>query len=130
MIITDEDLRKEIVDYKRIAKICEKCKAPKRVVNRNKFLSEALEELLSWRDTGRKWLEEIKKTQKTKLKVKPIFLSGPTDSEITGLVHHAKDWKGVDNRIIEVICECGEVTKYKVPLRTINDFQCPKETGE
>lgn len=32
--------------------------------------------------------------------------------------------KGV---IVSVLCSCGEFTKYKVPLRLISDFECPKE---
>lgn len=29
--------------------------------------------------------------------------------------------------ITAVECSCGEVTKYKVPLKVIADFNCPKE---
>ena len=29
----------------------------------------------------------------------------------------------------EVICNCGEVTRYRKPIKLISDFTCPKDKG-
>jgi hypothetical protein len=41
--------------------------------------------------------------------------------------HYPLTHKASLNCIYEVVCLCGEVTNYKVPLKTIDDFECPKE---
>lgn len=32
--------------------------------------------------------------------------------------------------IIEILCSCGKLTKYKVPLKLISDFHCPKDKDD
>jgi hypothetical protein len=41
--------------------------------------------------------------------------------------HYPLTHKASLNCIYEVVCLCGETTNYKVPLKTIDDFECPKE---
>jgi hypothetical protein len=50
------------------------------------------------------------------------------DKEITKKQHIPSIWSGDGKeRILEVICVCGEKVKYKKPLNSISDFKCPKE---
>jgi len=35
--------------------------------------------------------------------------------------------RGEFNKVLEIICSCGEVIKYKKPLNSIVDFECPAE---
>jgi hypothetical protein len=32
-----------------------------------------------------------------------------------------------EGRINQVTCSCGHTTKYKVPLTTLDDFECPRK---
>jgi len=32
-------------------------------------------------------------------------------------------------RIGTVECNCGEITKYRKPIRVLDDFKCPKDKG-
>jgi len=43
--------------------------------------------------------------------------------------HFVSTFKPKGKKIIEVTCNCGEVTKYKKPLNVISDFKCPKDRG-
>lgn len=44
--------------------------------------------------------------------------------------HFVSTFKAKGKKIIEVLCNCGEVTKYKKPLNVITDFKCPKDRGK
>jgi hypothetical protein len=35
--------------------------------------------------------------------------------------------KNSTKKIKQIQCSCGEITKYKVPLTSLEDFDCPKE---
>jgi len=44
--------------------------------------------------------------------------------------HYPAKWrfvKGSKKRIARVECSCKHVTEYKVPLASIEDFECPKK---
>lgn len=41
--------------------------------------------------------------------------------------HYALDYRGDEPNVTAVICSCGEETKYKVPLTSLKDFECPKK---
>jgi len=41
--------------------------------------------------------------------------------------HIPKDYIKLDGKIIRVDCYCGEQTNYKVPLKKLDDFVCPKK---
>jgi hypothetical protein len=32
-----------------------------------------------------------------------------------------------EGRVTQVTCSCGHTTKYKVPLTTLDDFECPRK---
>jgi hypothetical protein len=42
--------------------------------------------------------------------------------------HKVKDYsRKIRIGITEVLCACGELTRYKVPLLDLKDFVCPKK---
>jgi hypothetical protein len=43
-------------------------------------------------------------------------------------IHEAKTWSYIvpNHGYDWAQCTCGEITRYKVPLRSITDFICPK----
>ena len=47
--------------------------------------------------------------------------------EALRLLHIPISFSGKGNHIVKVICSCGEVTEFKVPLRDLDDFKCPKK---
>ncbi|HEY1645799.1 MAG TPA: hypothetical protein VGF75_05520 [Candidatus Saccharimonadales bacterium] len=62
-------------------------------------------------------LKELKELRKGKIVHKPLNWERTTASMKN---------KGLDS-VTKVTCVCGEITKYKVPLRTLSDFKCPKD---
>ena len=54
-----------------------------------------------------------------------------TENDLKSLDRHTPIESTVKNGYItEVQCLCGKITKYKVPLRLISDFKCPKESHD
>ncbi len=47
--------------------------------------------------------------------------------EAAGL-HYPKDYNQHGGVIYRVLCSCGEETQYKYPLKTLDDFECPRKT--
>lgn len=42
-------------------------------------------------------------------------------------LHTVKSAYGLLNgAVYKIECSCGEITNYKVPLRSVSDFECPK----
>jgi hypothetical protein len=52
------------------------------------------------------------------------------ENDMKSLDRHFALYCTVHNGFItSVECNCGELTKYKVPLKLIDDFKCPKESS-
>lgn len=43
------------------------------------------------------------------------------------VIHRVRDYQARLKQVISVTCACGEVTEFKVPLKTLEDFKCPKD---
>jgi len=57
-------------------------------------------------------------------------ISKEEDKQIREAAHTPIRWRPMKKdrqKVREVMCSCGENTKYRVPLNTIEDFECPKK---
>lgn len=76
--------------------------------DRNRFMVDQCVELVEM-------LNELKR-----LRMKEVY---DTNKHAHGIV----DFRGSDDLITAVICKCGLETKYRVPLTSLSDFQCPRD---
>jgi hypothetical protein len=133
--ISDAELERELQLHKQTISLYESGHAPQSIIERQKFYLGILEELKKWRENGIRWLEllnrnpifPIEAPYTSDYTIFPSVQAAPTPLAPEYEGHIPSDsFKLVSGKIWEVKCSCGEITKYKVPLNSIEEFECPK----